>query len=41
MKDINLEDLDNESLLELLSILQGMDDELKNKEAGENNEQNE
>ena len=41
MKDINLEDLDNKSLLELLSILQVMDDELKNKEAGENNEQNE
>lgn len=38
MKDINLEDLDNKSLLELLSILQVMDDELKNKEAGENNE---
>ena len=38
MENINLEDLDNNSLLELLSILEGMNDELKNKEVGENNE---
>ncbi len=40
MDTINLEDLDNGSLLELLSILQGMDDELKTKEKGETNEEN-
>ena len=39
MDTINLEDLDNGSLLELLSILQGMDDELKTKEKGETNEE--
>ncbi len=40
MENINLEDLNNESLLELLSILKGMDDELKAKETGETNEKN-
>lgn len=40
MENINLEDLNNETLLELLSILKGMDDELKVKETGENNEEN-
>ncbi len=40
MKNINLENLDNESLLELLSILKGMDEELKKKETGETNEEN-
>ena len=29
MENINLKDLDNESLLELLEILKGMDDSLK------------
>ena len=35
---LNLENLDNESLIELMTILQGMDEELKAEEEGENNE---
>lgn len=35
MENINLEDLDNESLIELMTILQGMDDELQEEVEGE------
>ena len=36
MKNIDLENLDDESLLELLASLEGMDDELARMENGEN-----
>ena len=36
--DINLENLDNDELVELLSIFEGMKDELDNIDEGENNE---
>ena len=36
MQDIDLENLDNESLLELLSSLEGMDDELARMEKDTN-----
>ena len=39
MENINLEDLDNESLIELMTVLQGMDEELKKEEEEENNEE--
>ena len=38
MEELNLEDLNNESLIEMYSILKGMDDELKMKEGNENND---
>ena len=41
MEKLNVEDLNNQELSELLSILEGMDDELKNIEKdGDNNEKN-
>lgn len=39
MENINLEDLDDQSLVELMNIIQGMDDELKNEIEGEENEE--
>lgn len=38
MENIPLEDLDNESLIELMNIIQGMDDVLKEEEEVEENE---
>lgn len=41
MEKLNIEDLSNQELSELLSILEGMDDELNNMEKdGDNNEKN-
>ena len=41
MEKLNIEDLNNQELSELLSILEGMDDELKGIEKdGDNNEKN-
>ena len=39
MENVNLEDLDNESLIELMTILEGMDDVLKGEEEVEEDEQ--
>lgn len=38
MKDINLSDLDDEALMELMAILEGMDKELEEELEVENNE---
>lgn len=38
MENINLENLDDESLIELMEILQGMDEELKKEAEAEENE---
>ena len=40
MENINLEDLDDKALIELMTILETMDDELKEVEEAENNEEN-
>ena len=38
MKDINLEALDDEALIELMTILEGMEEELKEELEVDNNE---
>ncbi len=38
MKDINLDELDNESLVELLTVLEGMDEVLKEEEEDDKND---
>lgn len=38
MEDVNLENLDDESLIELMTILQGIDKELQEEIEVENNE---
>ncbi len=40
MEDINLENLNNETLIDLVSLLEGMDDTLKEELESDTNEKN-